>query len=155
GSINASPGSEHRSGLLSDVWRVLLPGAAVHIHGLSGDRRSRVAPALPGPAAAGPHVPTAEEVIDEMGRAGFVQIQIDTLSSPHFVVDGVPMRELRVVGRKPGYRPATAAHRAVYLGPLSQVVDDFGNVFRRGVVTALNVHDWQALSTSASSGAFK
>jgi catechol 2,3-dioxygenase-like lactoylglutathione lyase family enzyme len=155
GSINASPDSEHRSGLLKDVWRVLLPGAAVHIHGLSGDRRSRLAPALPGPAAAVQHVPTAEEVIDEMVRAGFVQIQIDTLSSPHFVVDGVPMRELRVVGRKPGYRPSALAHRAIYLGPLSQVVDDFGNVFRRGVVTSLNVHDWQALSNSVTRSAFK
>jgi catechol 2,3-dioxygenase-like lactoylglutathione lyase family enzyme len=155
GSINASPDSEHRSGLMRDAWRALLPGAAVHVHGLSGDRRSRVAPELPGPAAAVQHVPTPEDVIDEMVRAGFVQIQIETLSSPHFVVDGVPMRELRVVGRKPGYRPSTAGHRAVYLGPLSQVVDDFGNVFRRGVVTPLNVHDWQALSNSTISSAFK
>jgi catechol 2,3-dioxygenase-like lactoylglutathione lyase family enzyme len=155
GSINAAPGMAHRSGLLKDVWRVLLPGAAVHIHGLSGDRRGPVAPALPGPAAAVQHVPATEEVIDELARAGFVQIQIDVLSSPHFVVEGVPMRELRVVGRKPGYRPSAAHHRAVYLGPLSQVVDDFGNVFRRGVMTALNVHDWQALATSPVRSAFK
>src|SRR5262249_32612005 len=142
-------------GFLRDAWRVLLPGAAVHVHGLSGDRRSRLAPALPGPASAVQHVPATEDVIDEMVRAGFVQIQIDTLSSPHFVVDGIPMRELRVVGRKPGYRPSAAGHRAVYLGPLSQVVDDFGNAFRRGAVTPLNVHDWQALSQSAVSSAFK
>jgi catechol 2,3-dioxygenase-like lactoylglutathione lyase family enzyme len=155
GSINAAPDTEHRSGLLRDVSRVLLPGAAVHVHGLSGDRRSRLTPSLPGPASAVQHVPATEEVIDELVEAGFVQIQIDTLSSPHFVVDGVPMRELRVVGRKPGYRPTAASHRAVYLGPLSKVVDDFGNVFRRGVVTALNVHDWQALSKSTISAAFK
>jgi catechol 2,3-dioxygenase-like lactoylglutathione lyase family enzyme len=155
GSINTALETDHRSGLLREVWRVLLPGAPVHVHGLAGDRRSRIAPALPGPASAVQHVPATEEVIDEMVRAGFVQIQIDVLSSPHFVVDGVPMRELRVVGRKPGYRPSAASHRAVYLGPLSQVVDDFGNVFRRGVITAINVHDWQALSKSTSSSAFK
>jgi hypothetical protein len=38
---------------------------------------------------------------------------------------------------------------------LSQVVDDFGNVFRRGVITPLNVQDWQALSKSTVSSAFK
>jgi hypothetical protein len=37
---------------------------------------------------------------------------------------------------------------------MRQVVDDFGNVFRRGVPTPLNVHDWQLLSASAASGAF-
>jgi len=155
GSINAAPGIEHRSGLLRDVWRVLLPGAAVHVHGLSGDRQGPLAPALPGPASAVQHVPATEDVVEELVRAGFVQIEIEVLSSPHFVVDGVPMRELRVVGRKPGYRPSATGHRAVYLGPLSQVVDDFGNVFRRGVITPLNVQDWQALSKSTVSSAFK
>ena len=46
----------------------------------------------------------------------------------------------------------TASHRAVYLGPLAQVTDDFGNVFRRGEPTPVNVHDWQALSKGAASG---
>jgi len=33
-------------------------------------------------------------------------------------------------------------------------VDDYGNVFRRGGATALNVHDWQALSASAIADSF-
>jgi hypothetical protein len=37
---------------------------------------------------------------------------------------------------------------------MRQVTDDFGNEFRRGVPTALNVHDWQMLSKSAASGSF-
>ena len=82
-------------------------------------------------------------------------MQIEKLSqTAYFVVDGVPMRELRVVARKPGYRPGGATHQAVYLGPMDEVVDDFGNVFRRGVPTPLNVHDWQALSKSAAAGSF-
>ena len=36
-------------------------------------------------------------------------------------------------------------HHAIYRGPLAQVTDDFGNVFRRGELTPLNVHDWQLL----------
>ncbi len=64
------------------------------------------------------------------------------------------MRELRIVARKPGHRPGTTTHQAVYLGPMGQVTDDFGNVFRRGVPTPLNVHDWQLLSNGAARSAF-
>ncbi len=88
-------------------------------------------------------------------QAGFVDIQIEKLSqTAYFVVDGVPMREVRIVARKPGHRPRATTHHAVYLGPMGQVTDDFGNVFRRGVPTPLNVHDWQMLSKGAASGAF-
>jgi len=155
GSINAAPDTAHRAILLGEVLRVLRPGQPIHIRGLSGDRRSRLAPALPGSASVVQHVPATEDVIEELAGAGFVEIQIETLSAPHFVVDGVPMRELVVAARKPGHRPSLAKHHAVYLGPMSQVIDDFGNVFRRGVMTPLNVHDWQALSRSAATSAFK
>jgi hypothetical protein len=64
------------------------------------------------------------------------------------------MREVRVSARKPGHRPRAASHRAVYVGPLVQVTDDFGNTFRRGEPTAINVHDWQLLSKSAASSSF-
>ena len=155
GSINVAPEADNRSGLLAESLRALRPGAAVYIHGLAGDRPSREKPALPGPAAAVQHVPAAGDVVDDLLRAGFAGIQIEKLSqAAYFVVDGVPMRELRIVARKPGYRPAAATHQAVYLGPMGQVADDFGNVFRRGVATPLNVHDWQMLSKSAASGDF-
>jgi hypothetical protein len=100
-------------------------------------------------------VPATGDVVDDLVRAGFVEVQIDKLSqTAYFIVDGVPMRELRIAARKPGHRPGTATHAAVYLGPMRQVTDDFGNVFRRGVPAALNVHDWQMLSKSVASGTF-
>jgi catechol 2,3-dioxygenase-like lactoylglutathione lyase family enzyme len=155
GSINVAPDADNRSGLLAESLRALRPGAAIYLHGLAGDRPSRSSPALPGPAAAVQHVPATGEVVDDLVRIGFVEVQIEKLSeTAYFVVDGVPMRELRIVARKPGHRPGTATHHAVYLGPMAQVADDFGNVFRRGVLTPLNVHDWQMLSSSAASGAF-
>jgi catechol 2,3-dioxygenase-like lactoylglutathione lyase family enzyme len=155
GSINAAMDAPHRAGLIAEALRVLRPGAALYLHGLAGDRRSRVRPALPGPAAAVEHVPATAEVVAELERAGFVEVQIEKLSSTaHFVIDGAPMRELRILARKPGHRPQAATHAAVYLGPLREVADDFGNVFRRGETTALNVHDWQALSRSAAAGGF-
>jgi catechol 2,3-dioxygenase-like lactoylglutathione lyase family enzyme len=155
GSINVAPDADNRSELLAESLRALRPGAAIYVHGLAGDRPSRSNPALPGSAAAVRHVPATADVVDSLARAGFVEIQIEKLSeAAYFVVDGVPMRELRIVARKPGDRPGIATHHAVYLGPMRQVTDDFGNVFRRGVSTSLNVHDWQMLSKSAASGAF-
>lgn len=155
GSINVAPGAEHRDRLFAESLRTLRPGATIYVHGLAGDRPCAAAMALPGPAAAVQHVPAVGEVTAELARAGFVDIRIETLSQAvHFIVDGVPMRELRVVARKPGHRPRAATHQAVYLGPLAQVEDDFGNVFRRGVPTLLNVHDWQVLAASAAGGSF-
>ena len=64
------------------------------------------------------------------------------------------MRELRVTAEKVGHRPRAAAHQAIYLGPMRQVTDDFGNVFTRGVATALNVHDWQQLANAPARSDF-
>jgi catechol 2,3-dioxygenase-like lactoylglutathione lyase family enzyme len=155
GSINVALDATNRSGLLAESLRALRPGAEIFVHGLAGDRPGLPCPVLPGPAAAVQHVPATGDVVDELVRIGFVEVRIEKLSqTAYFVVEGVPMRELQVVARKPGHRPRTATHQAVYLGPMGQVTDDFGNVFRRGVPTLLNVHDWQMLSKSAASGAF-
>jgi catechol 2,3-dioxygenase-like lactoylglutathione lyase family enzyme len=155
GSINVAPDADNRSGLLAESLRALRPGAAIYLHGLAGDRPSRSSPVLPGPAAAVQHVPATADVVDDLVRVGFVEIQIEKLSqTAYFVVDGVPMRELRIAARKPGHRPRTSKHQVVYLGPMGQVTDDFGNVFRRGVATPLNIHDWQLLSKGAASSAF-
>ena len=155
GAINAASDADNRSGLLAECLRTLRPNGLVYLHGLAGDRPTTTAPALPGPAAAVRHVPAAADVVDALVAAGFVDVRIETLSeTAYFVVDGVPLREIRVIARKPGHRTAASTHQAIYLGPMREVVDDYGNVFRRGVPTLLNVHDWQALSASAMAGSF-
>ena len=155
GSINLAPATPNLNGLWKEALRVLRPGAAISVRGLAGDRACPSAITLPGPAAAVQHVPTASDVAEQLARAGFADIQIEKLSeTAYFVVDGVAMRELRIVARKPGYRPAVRAHQAVYLGPMREIVDDFGTVFPRGVPTSVNVHDWQLLQTSAAAGSF-
>jgi hypothetical protein len=155
GSINAAVDRAARVRFLAEMRRALRPGAAIYVHGLAGDRPTGPRPALPGPAAGVEHVPVAGDVVEELVEAGFADVQIERLSpAAYFVVGGVPMRELRIVARKPGHRTAAATHQAVYLGPMKEVADDFGNVFRRGVATPLNVHDWQALSNGAAAGAF-
>lgn len=158
GTINTDPAAPNRAGLMAEAFRVLKPGAEVYIHGLAGDAPCSRAPgdlALPGPAAAVQHVPGSAVVVDELKRAGFVDIRFETLSqTAWFTIDGIGMREVRVSARKPGHRPKAATHQAVYLGPLAQVSDDFGNTFRRGEPASLNVHDWQILSKSAASSSF-
>jgi catechol 2,3-dioxygenase-like lactoylglutathione lyase family enzyme len=155
GSFNVAPGAPNRAGLLAEAFRALRPGSPVHVRGLAGDGRSVSSPSLSGPASAVQYVPSAAEVVDELARAGFVDVRIEKLSeTAYFVVDGVPMRELRAVACKPGHRPRAQAHRAIYLGPMSAVTDDFGTVFRRGVPTPLNVHDWQLLKKGAARESF-
>jgi hypothetical protein len=152
GTINASPESIDLAHVLAEAFRTLRPGGRLLVHGLAGDRPSLAARGrLPGPAAAVEHVPATREVIEAVRAAGFVGVNLETLSrTAHFTVDGVPMRELLATASKPGFRPKTAAHHAVYLGPFAQVTDDFGNVFRQGELTPLNVHDWQTLSKSVA-----
>src|SRR5262245_16032307 len=155
GSINVAPDAANRSSLLAESLRALRPGAPVYIHGLSGDRPGRGTLDLPGPAAAVQHVPATSEVVEELHRVGFADIRVVRLSeTAYFAVDGVPMRELRIVARKPGHRPKVASHHAVYLGPMAEVTDDFGTIFRRGVATPVNIHDWQLLSKGAASESF-
>ena len=150
GSINASPETANRGGLMREIHRTLRPNGSLHLHGLAGDRRSAVTVSLPGPAAAVQYVPAVDEVVDEVARAGFVDIEIEKLSqNAYFVVDSVSFRELRIVARKPGARGAAKTYEAIYLGPMAQVVDDFGTVFRRGVATLIDAQAWERLANGA------
>jgi catechol 2,3-dioxygenase-like lactoylglutathione lyase family enzyme len=143
--------------LVADAFRALRPGGLLRIHGLAADRPlTGPLPPLPGPAAIVERVPAITEPMQIMLGAGFVTIRFETLSqAAHFIVDDVPLREVRLLGAKPGYRPSKLTHYAVYLGPLAQVIDDFGNVFRRGERVALNIQDWQALSNSPVAAQFR
>ena len=156
GTANLSPASVKLERVLEEAWRALRPGGEISLHGLAGDKLfTGLRPNLPGPAAVVEHVPLESEPMKAMLRAGFVQVRYEKLSSaPYFVIDGVQMREILLTARKPGHRPDSAHSQVIYLGPLAQVVDDFGNVFPRGERISLNVHDFQSLSQSAAAGQF-
>ena len=64
------------------------------------------------------------------------------------------MREIRIQARKPGHRTRQKTRHAIYRGPLAEITDDYGNVFRRGELTPLNVHDWQMLSKGDAAASF-
>jgi catechol 2,3-dioxygenase-like lactoylglutathione lyase family enzyme len=142
--------------VLAEAFRALRPGGEISLHGLASDKPFQAArPNLPGPAAVVEYVPVEAEPVKAMLKAGFVQIRFEKLSPvPNFMVDDARMREFFLTGRKPGHRPGRATHQAIYLGPLAQVTDDFGNVFPRGQRVSLNIHDWQLLSRSTVANEF-
>ena len=140
-NLNLEPGGLQR--IVGEAFRALRPGGLLRMHGLGGDRPLDGAlPPLPGPAAVAERVPPAIEPMQMMVAAGLIDVQFERLSqTAHFTIAGVPMREVILTGRKPGYRPKKFTHQAVYLGPLAQVTDDFGNNFPRGERVQLNIHD--------------
>jgi catechol 2,3-dioxygenase-like lactoylglutathione lyase family enzyme len=157
GSANQSSDSARLAALLAEANRVLRPGGEVRIRGIGGSKPYEGAPLeLPGPAARVKHVPGEAELVRALLQAGFVDIRFEKLSQKaYFEVEGVQMREVLIAGRKPGHRPRTQTHQAIYLGPLAQVADDYGNSFPRGERVNINIHDWQALSQGSAAPSFQ
>ncbi len=59
-----------------------------------------------------------------------------------------------MTARTPTVPSPAALHRAIYLGPMAQVTDDFGNIYRRGAIATIAARDWEMLSASPSRDAF-
>jgi catechol 2,3-dioxygenase-like lactoylglutathione lyase family enzyme len=156
GSFNAVRDDVSRDRLMAEALRVLRPGGEIKLHMLTGDSSGDYGKlSLPGPASVVGYAPTPSELTAALTRAGFRDVHIVLLSQkPCFVVEGVGMRECRIQARKPGHRTQQKTHHAVYRGPLAEVTDDYGNVFRRGELTPLNVHDWQMLSKGDAAASF-
>ncbi|HEX3989453.1 MAG TPA: ArsI/CadI family heavy metal resistance metalloenzyme [Verrucomicrobiae bacterium] len=156
GTANLSPSSVKLDHVLAESFRVLRPSGEISLHGLAADKYfTGIRLNLPGPAAAVEFVPVESEPMKAMIRAGFARVRYEKLSSaPNFVIDGVQMREILLTARKPGHRPRTANSQVIYLGPLAQVTDDFGNIFPRGERVSLNIHDYQSLSQSEAASQF-
>src|SRR5215470_6502145 len=156
GSFNAGRDAVNLDRLMAEALRALRPGGEIRLHGLTGDSTGNYGRLfLPGPASAVEYAPTPSELTAALTRAGFRDIHIVLLSQkPYFAVEGVGMREIRIQARKPGHRTRQTTHHAVYRGPLAEVTDDYGNVFRRGEITPLNAHDWQMLSKGDAAASF-
>jgi hypothetical protein len=132
GSFNARLEPARLVELLTEAGRVLKPGGSVAVHGLVSDRPFPGVPNLPGMAALVQRVPVETEPLEALQRVGFVGLTYEKLGDIHcFQVGGVELRELRLVGRKPG-GSATGSCGVLYKGPLAEVTDEDGTVFRRG-----------------------
>jgi catechol 2,3-dioxygenase-like lactoylglutathione lyase family enzyme len=137
GSFNVLVEPARLDALLAEVSRVLRPGGRVAVHGLVGDRPCPGTPGLPGPASLVQRVPVETEPLEALRRAGFGGLFYEKLGDLHcFGVNGVELREMRLVGWKPAGASWPRVD-VVYKGPFEQVADEDGTVFRRGEQVAV------------------
>jgi catechol 2,3-dioxygenase-like lactoylglutathione lyase family enzyme len=153
GSFNARREDLRLAAFLPEVFRVLRPGGKVVAHCLVGDRALE-SPALPGLAALVQRVPAANEPVDALREAGFGGMVFEKLDVTCLQTAGTELREMRLVGWRPGDGPAAGRRRVLYKGPLAQVTDEEGTVFPRGVAVSVSARAWQLLNEGPAAGQF-
>jgi catechol 2,3-dioxygenase-like lactoylglutathione lyase family enzyme len=155
GTFNVELPAERVAAFLGEVKRVLRCGGRVAVHGLTGDKPFPGKPALPGLASLVQHVPVDVEVMAALASAGFQSLFFEKLGDIHcFHVGGVELREMRLVGLRPACDPGSASHAVTYKGPLAEVEDDEGNVYRRGEKVDVTERAWQLLQQGSAAGQF-
>lgn len=133
GTFNSRRFADMHLNILRRTLAALRPGGKLLVHTLATGRAPSAVPKLPGPAAVVTHVPVDEQLVSAAEAAGFTAIELLRFSdAPCFQCDGVAMRELQFVALKPDTRSDEGEAVVVYRGPLTQVVDEDGRVYRRG-----------------------
>jgi catechol 2,3-dioxygenase-like lactoylglutathione lyase family enzyme len=154
GSFNARVGPGQMDALLIEVARVLRPGGRIAIHGLVANAPFPGTPRLPGLASLVQSVPVETEPLESLRRAGFAGLFYEKLGDIHcFQVDGVELREMRLVGWK---SVATSEPRVlvVYKGPFDRVRDDDGTDYPRGEQVAVSRRQAEQLRLGSAAAQF-
>jgi len=154
GTFNSSGEAEQCQALVAEAWRVLRPGGKVLTHGLMGDRPfPGAAPKLPGLAAMVARVPVQDEPLRAFESAGFVGIQFVKFTEvPWFVHDGVELREVKLIGWKPGL--GEEQREVLYKGPFLEAVDESGRIYPRGRRVTVSASTWDLLRQGAAAEQF-
>lgn len=132
---------EDKLALIKEVFRVLKKGGRIAISDIVCDEipsaEMKADPKMWSGCISGAFGET--EFLDVLSDAGFHGIEISEWSDePWQTVNGIEFRAVVVTAHKGKQGPCMEAKQAViYKGPWSQVADDDGHVFRRGVRTAV------------------
>jgi hypothetical protein len=71
-----------------------------------------------------------------------------------FRVDGVELREIRLAGHRSPTDPGQATCPVMYRGPLAEVTDEDGTVYRRAEAVDVPARAWEALHVGPAADQF-
>jgi catechol 2,3-dioxygenase-like lactoylglutathione lyase family enzyme len=133
GTFNAPLDESRLERFLEEVRRVLRPAGKVTVHALVADKLFPANPKLPGLASLVQRVPVEAEVPEALTRAGFTGICYEHFGDIHcFQVNGVELRQMRLTALREPELSTQGTARVLYKGPLAEVMDEDGTLFRRG-----------------------
>jgi catechol 2,3-dioxygenase-like lactoylglutathione lyase family enzyme len=155
GTFNANVEEQSLISIIQEAFRALKPGGRLSTHGLMGNSSFKGPLALPGLAALVQKVPNYEDVLQQLRREGFLNIEITKLTDqPWFEVEGVALREVKIVGfRSLGIQDAVE-HTVLYRGPFSRLRTDDGSTFSRGIRQQVTTDVWNALRQGSAADSF-
>ncbi len=154
GTFNAQLADDAVEHILTEASRSLRAGGTLLIHSLTADRVLSTPPKLPGPASKVEHVPTYQELVEAIEKAGFVGIELVTFGESYtFTHAGAELRETKLQATRSG-PTGQLNHIAIYRGPFAELRDDSDCIFRRGEPTRIDDETCRRLQNSSASGQF-